>query len=255
MFRKLFQGMAALAFAAGASACAYMDDWEEVDGVPLAELDLTGEAPLALELSAPDTVAITQGEALSVRVEGDSAAAGALRFERDGNTLEIERDRSIYDGGGRATIRITMPAPAKLTVAGSGTIESDAMASEAAVEIAGSGKIGIARIAAQKLDVDIAGSGNLEAQGTVQSLSIDIAGSGRVRMAELVAEDVTIDIAGSGDVELASDGKVKADIAGSGDIRVAGSATCSVSTAGSGKLTCTPKPATATSEAASAAAD
>lgn len=247
--------VAALAMGAGLSGCAYMDGWDEVEGVPLAELDTSGEAPTEIMLAGPDKVVITEGDGLTITLEGNAQAGDALRFDREGDRLTIARDNSVYDRSDAAIVRITMPAPSELGIAGSGTIEAVSMASNAEIEIAGSGTISIERIEAESLSVEIAGSGDVAAAGSATTLSIEIAGSGDVRFAELTADDVTVEIAGSGDVELASNGTVSADIAGSGDVVVFGNATCSVSTAGSGSLTCRPAPATADATEATAEPD
>lgn len=254
MFRKIGQQMkkgagvlAALALGASLSGCAYMNNWGEVDGVPLADLDMSGDAPTQITLAGPDRVMIAEGDVLTITLEGNEAAGEALRFDRDGSRLTIARDSKIYDGSSPAIVRMTLPAPSGLAIAGSGRIESASMASAAEIEIAGSGAISVERIEAERLDVEIAGSGDVMAAGTATVLSIEIAGSGDVQLAELTADDVSVEIAGSGDVTLASNGKVNAEIAGSGDVVVVGSATCTVSTAGSGSLTCRPGP-----EAASA---
>ena len=251
MIRQIAKGLApiaALAIAAGVSGCAYMDDWEEVSGVPLAELDVSGDPPTSIELAGPDRVVITDGEGLTITLDGDDEAGEALRFDRDGNRLTIARDRSVYGGSNSALVRIAMPSPSALAIAGSGRIEAANMASNAEIEIAGSGAISVAEIAAEKLEVEIAGSGDVKAAGTATALEVEIAGSGDVRLGELTADDVSIEIAGSGNVDVSSDGRVDADIAGSGDVRVTGSATCSVQTAGSGSLTCRPRADTAAAE-------
>lgn len=245
MFARRAAPLAALAMGAALSGCAYMADWDEVEGVPLAELDLSGEAPTRVTLAGPDMVVITEGDTLAITLEGNEEAGEALRFDREGERLTIARDSNVYDGRGRATVHMTMPAPSHLAIAGSGTMESATMASDASLEIAGSGSLKVASISAQKLNVDIAGSGNISAAGTAAELSVEIAGSGDVQLGELLANDVTVEIAGSGDVDLASNGTVDAEIAGSGDITVTGSATCSVQSAGSGSLTCRPAASTA----------
>lgn len=251
-FAKRAAPLAALAMGFGLSGCGVlvnMDDWDEVEGVPLAELDMGGDAPDTIRLSGPDRVIISEGDTLTITLEGDAEAGEALRFDRDGDRLSIARDQSVYDGRSSATVMVTMPAPEGLEIAGSGTIESSILASDAELEIAGSGSITVTNVAATKLEVDIAGSGDVRATGTADELDIDIAGSGNVRFAELVADRVEVDIAGSGEVDIASNGSVSADIAGSGNVRVTGSATCSVQTAGSGSLTCRPSAEMADAEA------
>ncbi len=245
--------IAALAVAAAVSGCSYMNDWTEVSGVPLAELDTSGDAPTKIGLSGPDKLVITEGEGLAITLEGSEEAGEALRFDRDGEWLTIARDSSIFDGSGTAIVRMSIPAASTLEIAGSGTIESDTVASNATLEIAGSGDITVANIASDRLEVEIAGSGEVTASGTASVLEVEIAGSGDVKLANLTADTVTVEIAGSGDVEIASNGTVDAEIAGSGDIVVTGTATCSVETAGSGSLTC--KPATAATAATEEDAD
>lgn len=248
IFRRVAPAIA-LAIGASLSGCNVSIDMPSFEGVPLGELDMGGDAPTGILLAGPDAVVITDGSDFTVTVDGDPDAVEAVRFDREGNTLEIGRDTDVFDGSGSAIIRVTMPAPAELGIAGSGKIESNSIASEASIEIAGSGDVIVETVEAERLGIEIAGSGEVVATGTATNLDVEIFGSGDVKLAALSAETVSIEIAGSGNVEVASDGTVDAEIAGSGDIVVTGSATCSVDTAGSGSLTC--KPA-ATAEAAEA---
>ena len=257
-FARRAAPLAALALGVALSGCALaVADWEEVEGVPLAELDMSGDPPTSVTLAGPDKVVITNGETLEITLEGNAEAGEALRFNRDGDELTIARDSKVYDGSGTAIVRLTMPAASHLAIAGSGSIEADTMASKASAEIAGSGGIKVAQLEAEQLDVDIAGSGSVTAAGTTERLTVDIAGSGNVRLGELSAGEVEVGIAGSGNVDLASNGTVDAEIAGSGNIVVTGSAVCKVESAGSGSLTCRPSAssAEATKEDEEAAAE
>lgn len=208
------------------------------DGVPLAELDTANAAPTGVTLAGPDEMVVTTGDAFSVTAEGDAEVTDRLRYEIDGDTLKIYRDDDNWSGNEKATVRVTMTSVNALTIAGSGTIQSDTLSGDAEVNIAGSGTARAARIDAEKLAVSFAGSGRFEGAGTAQSLSLDIAGSGTADMAELKVGEADIDIAGSGDAAFASDGEVKANIVGSGRVRVSGSATCNVDAVGSGSLVC-----------------
>lgn len=229
----------ALALASVLSGCDI--SWgSDVSGVPLAELDTGGDAPLQIALVGPDNVVITEGKSLSITLDGDAKAGEALRFDRDGDRLTVGRDTKIWDGSGTAIVRITMPAPENLAIAGSGSIKSDAVASKAGIEIAGSGDVDVRKVAAEMLTVEIAGSGGVKAAGTAKQLRVEVVGNGDVALEKLVAEDVGIEITGAGDVSLASDGMVDVEIAGSGNVIVVGDAKCSVETAGSGTVTCRP---------------
>jgi len=241
-FKRLATRAATLAAAGLLSGCAYMDIESSglSDGVRLAELDMSGSAPTAISLIGPDEVILSEGERLDIRVEGDREAADKVRFELDGDDLAIGREDGSSNGRSRATIRVTMPPPREIAVAGSGSITAPVLAKSAELDIAGSGSIKVAAIDADRLEVNIGGSGTATGAGRAAVLEVSVAGSGDVELAELTADKVEVSIAGSGDVELASDGSVEASIAGSGDVIVSGSATCSVSSVGSGTLTCKP---------------
>ncbi len=238
---KVF-GKAAGAFAAvaliGLSAC----DGVEVrvndeEGVPLADLDMSGDAPESIVLAGPDTVVITTGEDFSVDVEGSQEAQDNLRFSLEDGTFAVMRDGD-WSGGEGATINVTMPPPNTIVIAGSGSLSTDGLSSDADVTIAGTGSATATGVAADSLDVTIAGSGTLTASGTVGTLDLNVLGSGSADMAALQVENADVTIAGSGDAEFASDGQVEAQIMGSGEVRVTGSATCTAETMGSGSLVC-----------------
>lgn len=224
------------------------DRWSDFgsdDGVPLAELDLSGAPPHGIALAGPDNVAITEGAQFAVTVDGDPEAAERLRFTLQGGTLGIGRDSDGWrdgPGDGVATVRITMPAPRKLVVAGSGRMTSERLAGNAEVSIAGSGALETPRVDAESLAVSIAGSGSYAAGGRAARLELSIAGSGSADMASLRTERARISIAGSGDSAFASDGEVEANIMGSGNVTVRGSARCTVNSVGSGQVTCEREP-------------
>ncbi|MBD59545.1 MAG: DUF2807 domain-containing protein [Citromicrobium sp.] len=208
-------------------------------GVPLAELDYEGATPTGISLAGPDRVIVTSGESLTIDVEGDPDVVELLRFDLDDDDLEIGREGS-WRQKGIATIRITMPTPTSLSLAGSGEIEVDRLGTggEAEVSIDGSGESRVGRIDADTLEVNVAGSGSLTGAGSVQTLELSIAGSGDIDLREVQVGKAEVSIAGSGDAIFASDGEVEANIMGSGDVEVIGNARCSVSSMGSGDVKC-----------------
>ncbi|MDJ0978456.1 MAG: head GIN domain-containing protein [Erythrobacter sp.] len=233
--RSLVGAAALIASSAGLSGCVNLDTG--FGGEPLADLDTSGSAPTEIALAGPDNLILTVGDALDIQVEGDSDAVDDLRFKRSDESLAVGREGSA---DGTATVRITMPPPREISLAGSGSIDSEALADKAEINIAGSGAVIVAEVDAADLEVSSAGSGSLTASGTVADLEISIVGSGDVDFSKLKAENVEISIAGSGDVTLLSDGRVETSIAGSGNVNVTGQATCETSSFGSGAVTCRP---------------
>lgn len=206
-------------------------------GVPLADIEIAGPPPSEVVLSSGDTVIVTSGDTFALTVEGSDTES--LRFVRDAEVIGITREKD-WNGNSNATIRITMPPPREVVIAGSGTIKAESLAPTSDVVIGGSGTVDFGTVAAEKLGINIGGSGSIKGAGTVKRLEVNIGGSGDVDMPGLKADSAEVSIGGAGDVAFASDGDVTANIAGSGDVKVAGSAKCTVSAFGSGSLTCSP---------------
>lgn len=251
MSTAIHNRLASIALIAGAVALSGCEGAEmEINGqkgVPLAEVELAGPPPSEVVLASGDTVILTEGDTFTIKVEGGNTES--LRFVRDERTIGITRADG-WSGETNATIRITMPAPEELVIAGSGTIKAQGLARESEVSIGGSGLIEFASVAADKLDINIGGSGTIRGAGTVKTLAVNIGGSGEVEMPGLKADKAEVSIGGAGDVAFASDGEVTANIAGAGDVNVTGSAKCTVNAFGSGSLNCSPVAAAAAAPAA-----
>ena len=241
MINQILKRMAPLAVLALGTALGGCDGADiEINGkkgVPLAELDMSGAAPTEIVLSSGDNVILTEGETFDLAVEGTDT--DALRFVRDEKLIGITREDG-WNGSDKATIRITMPPPSEIVIAGSGTIKAKSLASTASINIGGSGAVEFDQVAAEKFEINIGGNGKIKGAGTAERLEVVIGGSGKIDLAALKADRAEVTIGGSGDIAFASDGTVEATIAGSGDVNVAGSAKCTVKAFGSGTLTCNP---------------
>ncbi|TAD82762.1 MAG: DUF2807 domain-containing protein [Sphingomonadales bacterium] len=206
-------------------------------GVPLAEIEIAGAPPSEVVLSSGDTVILTTGDTFDIKVEGTDTES--LRFVRDTEVIGITREKG-WKGESTATIRITMPPPKEVVIAGSGTIKAENLAATSEVSIGGSGLVEFGTVAAEKLGINIGGSGTVRGAGTVKRLEVNIGGAGDVELPSLKADSAEVSIGGTGDVAFASDGDVTANIAGAGDVKVVGAAKCTVNAFGSGTLNCTP---------------
>ncbi|MBP6363248.1 MAG: DUF2807 domain-containing protein [Novosphingobium sp.] len=233
----------AVALAAGVAGCDGLKGTNVSingeEGKPLAELDMSGAAPDEIVLAGPDEIRVTTGEKLAITVEGDQAVKDQLRFSIKDGSLAIHRKGEMFGSGSAiAIINVTMPAPKEVVMAGSGKITAANLANKANVTVAGSGTIETTAIAGESLDLTIAGSGNFRAVGNVKTLDLTIAGSGSAQMDALRVDKADVSIAGSGSTAFTSDGEVEASIMGSGNVTVKGRARCTLSSMGSGKLVC-----------------
>lgn len=246
--KSLLAGVALMVGSLGLAGC--LNFSSSFDGETLDELDKSGSAPTEIGLAGPDDIVLTVGDTLAIKVEGDADVVETLRFRRKGNALTIGRDSDGNWTRGKAIVRVTMPAPRDVSLAGSGDITAQTLAEKSEVSIAGSGAVRVGEIASDSLEINVAGSGSLEGSGTVSTLEISIAGSGDIDFAEVTVDTADISIAGSGDIALASDGTVEASILGSGDVVVTGNATCKSDAVGSGTMTCKPKAQAASADEA-----
>lgn len=201
------------------------------DGVALEELDLTAPAPHKIALLGPAQVVLSEGEVFRVDVE-PGPTGKEVRFSLEEGRLGI--------GGGEpeTVVSVTLPAPRKLTIAGSGRMTAEKLASDGKLSIAGSGRLEVAAVEGGRLKVSLAGSGRLALDGHADELKLSIAGSGSCDAEGLVVEKAAVHIAGSGDAIFTCNGEVDAHLTGSGNVIVRGSARCSVHSMGSGTLTC-----------------
>lgn len=229
--------VAALAFAAMLGGCDGTVTINGEEGKKLSELDMSGTAPTRLVLAGPDVVKLSEGDKLAITIEGDPKGADLVRFTLKDGTLSVLRPHR-WSGGQPVTVKVTMPAPTEVTVAGSGTVEAAALGVNPKVTIAGSGDLQAGTISGDNLNLTVAGSGNVRGGGAVKALDMTIAGSGTADLAALRVDHAKVTVAGSGNASFSSDGEVEATIMGSGQITVKGRATCKVTSMGSGKLVC-----------------
>jgi len=201
------------------------------EGVPLEDLDLTAPPPQKVALLGPARLVLSEGEVFRVDVEPGPDAPQVL--------FSLHDDRlGVSGGGGDTVVRLTLPAPRKLTVAGSGRMSAEKLAPGGKVSIAGSGRLELASVEGGRLKIDIAGSGRIAVDGRADELELSIAGSGSCDAEGLVVDKAAVHIAGSGDAIFTCNGEVAAHLMGSGNLIVRGSARCSVKSMGSGTVTC-----------------
>src|SRR5687768_471570 len=129
---ELFKTLGYLAATIGAqvrdSAC---------QGVPLEELDLTGPPPHEVSLLGPARLELSEGEVFRIDVQ--------TGLDADPVLFGLDAERLAVSGGDRETIvRLTLPAPSKIAVAGSGRMTVPKVAPGGEISIAGSGRAEVA---------------------------------------------------------------------------------------------------------------
>jgi hypothetical protein len=178
--------------------------WEDMPQVVI-------RTPLKAEVAAGGAVFGSVGRSDSLDLA--NAGCGEWTVANVKGRLEIAQAGSGDTNTGTA-------GEAEISIAGSGSVRTNAIAGGLEVSIAGSGDASAASVGGDA-QINIAGSGDVEiGGGRSRSLEVSILGSGNVSHDGEVG-DVEVSVAGSGDVRVArATGAVSKSVAGSGDVTI-----------------------------------
>lgn len=119
---------------------------------------------------------------------------------------------------------------------GQATIKNKFQCENLNLSISGSGDIIGSLETRDKLNASIAGSGSIRLSGSASEASLEIAGSGEIHAFDFPTTKSSISISGSGDAELFAIETLEVSISGSGDVNYKGNPKISSSISGSGEL-------------------
>ena len=202
---------------------------------PYRAISVAGPYQIVVRSDGPATAHASGGAALldetdirvvdgTLRIEPKRHSGSPIRWTgKLKTTIEIQ-------GGARLE---------RAAMAGSGRLHIDRInASRFKGEMAGSGILDIAQLSVGFADFSVAGSGLARAAGRATSLAVNVAGSGRADLARVASTTANVSVAGSGDVGARVTGTAAIAVMGSGNVTLTGGARCSVSRMGSGRATC-----------------
>ncbi|GBH30400.1 head GIN domain-containing protein [Sphingobium xenophagum] len=201
----------------------------------------------AIEATGPDDVAVTIGDAYSVRAEGDPKAIERLTIAVKGDRLVIGRKSDGNWAFGRknddgdVTVHVTMPAIRAAALTGAGDFTLDRAEGDMLdLSLTGAGDFAIGTVKLRSLKTDITGAGSVKIAGTADSGELAITGAGDIDADDLKLGTAKVSILGAGNIAFASDGAVAIRIMGPGDVTVKGKAQCTTSGTGPGEARCAP---------------
>lgn len=184
-------------------------------------------------------VELTQGAAVSLKIEADDNLHELIEVEEHDGKLRIKQRNGVgFSTNNRMVIYITTPSLKEFHLSGSGTVTGKNKFTETdhlSLSVSGSGNVTI-EVNTPDVDADIAGSGALNVKGETKDLSVNISGSGDYHGYDLKSENAKVAITGSGGARLFADSKLDVNIAGSGSVYYKGSAEVSKNVLGSGEV-------------------
>jgi len=239
--RRFLLAAFAIAFAA-ALPQAHALDWgwtrgEQVQGngnVQRQARELGAFSGVALSL--PGTVEIRSGGKEGITIETDANLLPLIETVVENGTLKIRGKDHMTPKTRNLKFVVQAREVERLSVAGSGDIDADAVRGERIqLDIGGSGDIKVRKAEGGRLGADVSGSGDLKVEdGSVRSLSVSIAGSGDVDLGHVRSDDARINVAGSGDARVWARNDLNVSVAGSGEVEYYGDPRVRKSVAGSG---------------------
>jgi hypothetical protein len=195
------------------------------------KVDAFSEVSYAL----PGQLEISQGDEISLVLEGDKDDLKKIITRVEGNELKIYTRETIRSFN-NVIIYLTLTDLEGLSVSGSGDVKfkTDLTANELSIDVAGSSNVTTRKVTASAIDLEVAGSGRVDIRGKTNEIEIEIAGSGEVVAHELESRKADVEIAGSGSAKVWATEKLDSEIAGSGEVIYKGNPLVDAESAGSG---------------------
>lgn len=207
--RMMWGGAAVLAMTLMFSSCAYeLKSFSSDDGERLSDVrQLKGFEEV--EILGSPTVAYTQADSSSVRLEGTKTAIDDVIVEVKGKRLCVRNRGKIgivnitRMGDNGVTVFVTSPDLTAIRLSGSGDFYSER------------------RIDSDKMEVSLRGSGDISLSDVIcDDCRVELIGSGDIGIDRLESHDVSASLTGSGDVDmkLCNVVSTRLSLKGSGDM-------------------------------------
>ncbi len=199
---------------------------------------VTGEH--GVELASVGGLIITQGDKEELVIEAEDNLVPLIESDvnKDGVLVLRFKDHENIRPTKNITYRLTVKNLDRITLTGSGTIDSDHLtADREQIRLPGSGDIRIGRLDAGEVSVKVEGSGKVALSGGgARTQKLDIAGSGEYEASEFKTGTAEASISGSGAARLNARETLDVSISGSGEVSYTGDPKVTKKISGSGQL-------------------
>lgn len=177
-----------------------------------------------LRLTGIGEVEITQGASESMEIETDDNILPYITSEVRGSELVIGLKPGTRLGSvQQLRFRVMVKDLEKIIIAGAGKVSvANLTTDRLEVESPGAGGLKINGLEVDRLFVDLSGAGSIETSGTVQALDVKITGAGSYQGADLRSQDANVSITGLGSATLWVTDNLDVDISGAGSVNYYG---------------------------------
>lgn len=180
-----------------------------------------------LTFDAAGEVFITQGEACTLRFEGDQDQVQKVKTQVAEDTLTIifktdEKGlKKLKWIGEESKVKyfITLKSLSGLTLSGAGNIYADHLSGESLrILHSGEGRLILKSIVYQELNISLEGLGEILLEGEVQSQDVDLSGLGTFKAEDLRSREANVTVSGAGTARVWAEEELNATLTGAGSI-------------------------------------
>jgi hypothetical protein len=175
--------------------------------------DFTG-----LKVSSNIKVMLSQGDAVSVKVEADEKDMPNVRTEVKDGSLEIS-------GGGKEEVKVfvTVKTLTLIEVSGAASVKSQTQftADKLKLETSGASNLKL-DLKAGEITGNASGASVMNLSGTAQTLNVDVSGAASLKAYNLLTEKVVISTAGAGSAKVQASQSINARSSGASSITFKG---------------------------------
>ena len=193
----------------------------------------------AIEVNYPAEVIVSQGKAVSIKVEAEDNLLPGLKTEVQNGTLNI-----FYKSGGKnvnptqaVKITIVVKNLDDIQFSSAGILTVNGLKTDKLnFGLDGAGKVTINDINTKSLKLNLNGAGSLSATGKADSLELNISGFGGFEGQDLHSQTANVNISGAGSATVWVSNTLDASVSGAGSVNYYGSATVTKTVSGVGSV-------------------
>jgi Putative auto-transporter adhesin, head GIN domain len=190
----------------------------------------------AVQLNTSGNLFVTEGESPSLTITAGEDVIDRLTSDVDGGTLELGADGTIGSMG-EIRYELVVPRLEAVELSGSGDVGiEDVPAESLELVVDGSGDVTGGGVDVEELVVRISGSGTIDLEGRAGRQDVEISGSGDYLAADLDSSAARVNVEGSGTADVTVSDELDASVSGSGDITYGGDPSVSSDVDGSGDV-------------------
>lgn len=179
--------------------------------------DRTVEAFNAVEIEQPVKVVLSQGDQVSVSVEGtQQEVVDAIKVVVKDGVLSVESQGKGFDG---IVVYVTAKELSRIEAGGPAILESatELKAEKLEIEADGAAEMNL-QLNVNNLTSDASGAASVKLRGIAQNHNAEVSGAASLKAVDLQTKKTEIEVSGAGDARVDATEELKGEVTGAGSL-------------------------------------